>query len=71
MADKPTICPVCWDNQLEIDPNLVLRAVHGPEGTRTLAVEVYRCSNWHFFAVLTRDESRVLGVAQRKSPDCE
>jgi hypothetical protein len=71
MADKPTICPVCWDHQLEIDPKLVLTAAQRPEHTRRLGVEVYRCSHWHFFAVLTRDYSRVLEVAQEKSADCQ
>lgn len=59
VTDKPTLCPVCWDSQLQPEPNMILTAAQRPEDTRNLDATVYRCSNWHFFAVLTRDGTRV------------
>jgi hypothetical protein len=53
MPEQPTICPKCWDNMLEPVSGVELVAVHSSAMTIVSPALLYRCSQWHIFAVFS------------------
>ena len=51
MSEPSIICPECWDHAVEPLPDTQLFSLHGSEPRLVTAVTVYRCRQWHVFAI--------------------
>jgi hypothetical protein len=47
----PLLCPHCADRNVEAVPDAPLYAVNLPQQKTPLSGSVFRCSQWHIFAV--------------------
>lgn len=55
MAERPILCPQCFDSMLQPVEGVKLLAVGASEVKIESPVTIYRCSSWHLFAVFTVD----------------
>ena len=51
MSEPVIICPECWDRAVEPLPGAQLFSLLGSEPRLITAVTVYRCQQWHVFAI--------------------
>jgi hypothetical protein len=51
MPEAAIICPVCWDHAVEPVPDAQLFSLRASEPRLLTAVTVYRCRQWHIFAI--------------------
>lgn len=53
----PIACPVCWNHVISRVEKVKLLAVEGDDSHIITAVSVYRCEDWHVFAVFDKSHA--------------
>ena len=56
--DGPIVCPVCWDHTVEAVEGIVLSA-KAMGGSDLGQVSIYRCAQWHVFALFNQPKAWV------------
>ena len=51
----PIVCPNCWDRDIVPVHEVELVALHTPRVRVVTPVSLYRCSQWHVFAMFSCD----------------
>lgn len=66
MPEAAIICPQCWDHAVEPIQGVELFALQTSEPRRISDITVYRCQQWHVFAIFKLNSSQ-RAVLDRKA----